>query len=208
MHHHTHRQASKVQVASHAVLESSDSLCGIFDMWQSKCRPGLLPSRADLTHEDLQPWFGYIILLNVVDRGEDFRYRLFGSRIAEELGFDMSGKLVSEHPNRDFMPHYLDAHRMAVEQRVAMVTPAWPELDTVVLRRRLIMPLAADGHTARTWSPIFAVASPQKWHSRITSGGGFWRLGTLDERALRISKLLGLPFSPNCTKVVAFILDQ
>lgn len=147
MHHHTHRQASKVQVASRAVLESSDSLCGIFDMWQSKCRPGLLPSRADLTHEDLQPWFGYIILLNVVDRGEDFRYRLFGSRIAEELGFDMSGKLVSEHPNRDFMPHYLDAHRMAVEQRVAMVTPAWPELDTVVLRRRLIMPLAADGRT-------------------------------------------------------------
>ena len=44
------------------------------------------------------PALGYLLLLDAVDGGSDFRYRVYGTRIANIAGFDHTGKRVSELP--------------------------------------------------------------------------------------------------------------
>lgn len=44
----------------------------------------------------LLPWMGWICLYDVVDGGRDVRYRLVGTRITEQAGVDLTGRLVSQ----------------------------------------------------------------------------------------------------------------
>ena len=134
-------------LATESGLAESRSLVHLLRLWRSKCRQDLIPARADFSHTELRPWFGYLILLDVIDGGADFHYRLFGSSIASYLGIEMTGKRLTRHPNRAAVDFYLESHRMAVRTRVPVMGEGWPEMGKVKLRRRLIMPLAADGTT-------------------------------------------------------------
>jgi hypothetical protein len=41
---------------------------------------------------DMRPALGNVMLLEAEEGGDDYRYRLYGSRIAERSGFDLTGK--------------------------------------------------------------------------------------------------------------------
>src|SRR5262245_27250689 len=73
-------------------------LLGLYQLWHSKRGGRFAPARVDIRAEQLQPWLGNLILLDVIDGGKDFRYRLFGSVIAREAGFDLTGKFLSDYP--------------------------------------------------------------------------------------------------------------
>lgn len=47
---------------------------------------------------DMRPALGFVIILERDAEEREYRYRLFGSSIARASGFDMTGKLMSEHP--------------------------------------------------------------------------------------------------------------
>ena len=58
------------------------------------------------------------MLLDLVEGGRDFRYRLYGSMIASISGFDMTGKLLSEHPASPYVAEFaLASYRAAVQRR-------------------------------------------------------------------------------------------
>jgi hypothetical protein len=60
---------------------------------------------------------GYVMLIDLVENGRDFRYRLFGSAIAAVSGFDMTGRLLSEHPASAYLREFaLAFYRSAVDQ--------------------------------------------------------------------------------------------
>ena len=65
------------------------------DLWDSRSSDGGIPTRAQFSLEELKPWFGSILFMDVVDFGADFRHRLIGTRIVEMVGRDLTGKLVS-----------------------------------------------------------------------------------------------------------------
>ena len=44
----------------------------------------------------LRRWLGYMMILDHLAAEDDFRYRMYGTRIAEFSGFDMTGRLVSD----------------------------------------------------------------------------------------------------------------
>lgn len=69
---------------------------GFHALWEAKRAGRPLPRRSDFQIEELSPWFGHVIVMDVIDGGEDFRYRLIGTAITEFLDRDYSGKLVSE----------------------------------------------------------------------------------------------------------------
>ena len=56
--------------------------------------------RRDFDVFKLRPWLGYIMILEYLADRDDFRYRMFGTQIAAQSGFDMTGRLVSELPRR------------------------------------------------------------------------------------------------------------
>jgi len=65
-------------------------------LWRSKQTGDLLPGRADFDWAELQPWFGNIIMMDVLDGGIDFRYRLVGSLLVRAVGRDLTGRRISE----------------------------------------------------------------------------------------------------------------
>ncbi|MCC6467268.1 MAG: PAS domain-containing protein [Alphaproteobacteria bacterium] len=128
-----------------AGLAHDERLLGLFRLWQSKRRERPMPARADFGHEELQPWFGNLILLDVIDGGADYRYRLFGLVLATEAGFDMTGKLLSEYPLKDRLPHFREVFAQVLRDPVPALSEHDPGVSNVRRRRRLILPLAKDG---------------------------------------------------------------
>lgn len=74
--------------------------------------PGAYAPREQFDMFLLRPWFGYLMILDYLPESDDFRYRLYGSEIAANSGFDMTGKRVSDFDSktgRFFHQSYLEA---------------------------------------------------------------------------------------------------
>jgi hypothetical protein len=141
-----------------ADLAADERLLGLFRLWNKKRGDRALPARADLRPEELGPWLGNLIVLDVIGGGADFRYRLFGTAIVLQAGFDMTGKLLSEYPIKEALPFFLATHREVVRR----ATPAFgehnPRVAHVRKRRRLILPFGEDGKTVdRTMTANYAI---------------------------------------------------
>jgi len=52
--------------------------------------------RADFDPFKLRPWLGYIMILEHLPADDDFRYRMYGTFVAEQTGCDMTGRRVSD----------------------------------------------------------------------------------------------------------------
>lgn len=66
--------------------------------WETKRAGRAYPGREDIDPMDLRFILGSLILLDVEPEPLRFRYRLFGSDIARQQGFDMTGKYLEQHP--------------------------------------------------------------------------------------------------------------
>ena len=86
---------------------------------------------------------GYVMLLEALPKG-DFRYRLYGSKIAERSGFEMTGKRTSEiRPKHPFVALlHTTIYRAATLRRVPVFTFNLPPPgDEVLSWSRLILPM-------------------------------------------------------------------
>ena len=133
------------------VAESSDPLVRTFrDFWMSKRSGGALQSRADFDVMEFRPWFGHVILMDVIEGGKDFRYRLIGTHITEFLRRDLTGRLVSNCSFDRGLDNVLDSFRrplitggpvMRSGKVVWSVDQSWHYYHSVHC------PLASDGVT-------------------------------------------------------------
>ena len=121
-------------------------LRALWQFWDELRGPRLAPRTDEVHALVLKPWLGSILLLDVIDGGRDFRYRLYGSVAAERFGFDLTGRLVSQCID-EVGPKPLLEYRRVVErglpEAVARISPAardYLQMD------KLALPLAAvDG---------------------------------------------------------------
>ncbi len=130
-----------------AGLGHDPRLMALFRLWVSKRRGRIAPARADFSTEELRSWLGNIILLDVVDGGRDFHYRLFGSVVTREAGFDMTGKMLSDYPIKSRLPFLFEVHRELVRRACPALTEHNPGVPNVRRRRRLLLPFSSDGKT-------------------------------------------------------------
>jgi len=73
------------------------------DYWTEHRGDRRAPEITDIDPQRLRPALGYIVLLDVLNDGRDFRVRLYGSIVAAVSGFDLTGKLVAEHPASPYL---------------------------------------------------------------------------------------------------------
>lgn len=116
--------------------------------WESKRKDGALPGRSDFDVLELWPWLGHLALVEVIDGGADFRYRLHGTTMVEILGMDLTGRRLSE---------MTDVIRAVAgpEFRAAVATGRPTGFTRIRVNRSvdhrqvttLILPLATDGRT-------------------------------------------------------------
>lgn len=89
---------------------------------------------------------GYIMVLDVLEGGRDFRYRLYGTEISRRFMRDLTGRLVSEVPFRLPRMFFLAVYQAAIALRTPIFTKhAPPSLVHVTSWSRLILPLSSDG---------------------------------------------------------------
>jgi hypothetical protein len=136
--------------------------------WRGIAGADALPHMRLIDPAGLRPALGYVMLIDAVDDGRDFRYRLYGSIVSGISGFDMTGKLLSEHPATAYVTEFgIATYRAALQRRQpvythrspvgAMQTTRWQRLalplvdDSGTVARFLIatVPIARDGRTLR-----------------------------------------------------------
>lgn len=110
-----------------------------------------LPRYEDVDIAQMRPAIGYLTLLELVDGGRDFRYRVFGTRLSERLPFDLTGKCVSENPSPALGRYFVALNQATVARRVPVfaqhVPPANVETE---YWQRLVVPLVdATGAVCR-----------------------------------------------------------
>jgi len=124
----------------------------LYEAWDRGRDGRFVPQLARLDLDAMAPGFGYVLGLDVLDDGADFRYRLFGRQAAAVSGFDMTGHLLSEHPASAYVVHFaLALYRAARLRREPALTFYGPAraIDTDAWHR-LALPLAdASGAVCR-----------------------------------------------------------
>lgn len=117
--------------------------------WSGLAGGKSMPHATQVDALELRPALGYIMLLDVVDGGRDFRYRLYGSTIARISDFDMTGRLLSEHAASAYVAEFAIAvHRAALKRREPVYTSRQPAAAQFASRwQRLALPLSDDSGT-------------------------------------------------------------
>ncbi|MGH7123858.1 MAG: hypothetical protein ACREFI_05760, partial [Stellaceae bacterium] len=84
------------------------------------------------------------------DNGRNFRYRLYGSIVAQVSGFDMTGKLLSAHPASAYVTEFSIASACAsLGQARPLYTERQPARAEKTMRwPRLLLPLRDDSGEA------------------------------------------------------------
>ena len=106
-----------------------------------------MPSRADVDVAEMKPWLGYLNLVEVRRDPLDFHYRVFGTHIAEHLGFDLTGKSIDDNP-----PGNVAELRRGYEDVVESKAPLYQVNETLGLKglfryHRMLLPLSNDDET-------------------------------------------------------------
>ncbi|MGB8843875.1 MAG: PAS domain-containing protein [Aliidongia sp.] len=99
----------------------------------------------------LRPALGRILIIEPVDQGRDFRYRLFGTHIAAVSGYDMTGKLLSVHPMPlEVICFAFALYRNLLARPEPVMTVNTPPSAPFSRWERLVLPFGgADGEVVR-----------------------------------------------------------
>ena len=129
----------------------AEQLRTVLRFWSGLPKVGGVPNVLKIKPEDVWPALGYLILIDIDEENEDFRYALYGSRIAAVSGFDMTGRSIwdietTSSVQNFFAACYIAAYRMRCP--IYTVHEA-PRIITISHWHRLILPLGLDGQIKR-----------------------------------------------------------
>lgn len=105
-----------------------------------------LPRHGQIDPLDMQEALGFLMLLEVVDGGADYRYRLYGSKVADRSGVDMTGRRLSSFEIEPLTKRFFIAGYRAVIRRrepLATVHVHAPQI-AISSTMRLILPLCDE----------------------------------------------------------------
>jgi len=119
-------------------------LAALVEYWTALRVNGALPLADRIDPLEMRRALGYVMLVDVIENGEDFRYRLFGSAVAAVSGFDMTGRRLSEHAASAYLLEFSLALYRAALQRKEPVFSQYAPVGTKVTAEwhRVALPLA------------------------------------------------------------------
>ena len=121
----------------------------LYCYWHEKRGGRGYPARADILPEEIARLLPYVMLVDVLDEGRHFRFRLIGTDVA--IGVDPTGKLQHEElPEGIYRDHITALFRRGAAGPGALYSRSSYDYTRVEGPRsvsRLFMPLAGDGET-------------------------------------------------------------
>lgn len=119
--------------------------------WQALPQTGGVADLMKIDPHTLRRALGYLMLIDVGAGDSEFRYALYGSKIAAVSGFDMTGKTVWQVATTSAIQTFFAAcYRVARDRRCTLYTvhKAPPQI-TASHWHRLILPLGQGGEVKR-----------------------------------------------------------
>ena len=115
--------------------------------WDARRRGREFPAREDFDPVDLAYILGHMSLVDVMHAPRQFRYRLLGSKVADRLGFELTGKFLDALPAPNYRELIRDHFEAVIEARAPMVVVRDQLFtdDKYWNCEALVLPLSADG---------------------------------------------------------------
>ncbi len=123
-------------------------LAALKERWQEKRAGMKMPARSDFDTLEFAPWMGHLSVLDVIERGRDFFFRLHGTDIVTLYGYEMTGKFVSDLP-REVASTIYKEYREVVDRCAPIVIArkhVLPKQDYTKIIK-LVLPLSSDGES-------------------------------------------------------------
>lgn len=134
-----------------ALEVAAQDAAALLEFWHARGDGQGVPAWSDFDVVGLRQWLGDINLIEAVDDGNDFFFRIYGTRLAEAMGFDMTGKRVSQLSDRRLVGMSLTLYRTVLAQGAPQFM--FHRAPTSTVQRywlRLAMPVASrDGRVDR-----------------------------------------------------------
>jgi len=139
--------ASAPDIAPDELPSQHDRLAQLYDLWDTRRGDRRIPARSAFDTVEFRPWMGHLIMIEVIP-GPAFRYRLYGSALAEVFGRDLTGKTTAEL--RPDARHTVEREYAAVcERRRPLLLSHWRTGVRGHARfSKLVLPFGEDGETA------------------------------------------------------------
>lgn len=99
-----------------SAIDAYPRLAGLYRYWDGKRAARTMPARGDLLPEEMAPYLGYVLLVDVEPAPRRFRFRLIGTEIANSYGADLTGRHTDA-----VMP---DSYRLVVERHYGQAVDA------------------------------------------------------------------------------------
>lgn len=121
------------------------------DYWGRARGDKAMPGRGDIDPLDMPRFLlSDLFLVDVLDGGGDFRYRLIGSHIVEHTGADLTGRRLSDLRDRGSQPRLAALYSEVVHRKAPQQTRLpykTPEMQAASHYDVVVAPLASDGRT-------------------------------------------------------------
>ncbi len=121
----------------------------LLDWWEEARAESFAPSIEVVDPFTLRPALGHLSLLDVVEGGSDFQYRIHGSLTAARARWEWTGRRLSEieTPLRYF---FLVNYRAVLRRPVPLFSTHTPPIDVrMTAWHRLVLPLRRDETVTR-----------------------------------------------------------
>jgi hypothetical protein len=147
----------------------AEQLRFVLDYWLTLRGAGRAPHHGQVDPVAMRPALGYVLLLDSVDDGSDFRYRIYGSAIARISGFDMTGRLLSTHLSSPYAAEFtIAATRACVRYGLPLYTERQPARAERTLRwPRIALPLCEDSGAI---SRVLVATVPLGYDGKVVKG--------------------------------------
>lgn len=125
---------------------ASDKLRFLMSHWTELRGTDPMPHMRAIDPLNMRPVLGYIMLLEPIDGGRDFRYLVYGSEIAAVSEIEMTGKIASAlAASQNVVEFGMAAYRAAWERQAPLYTVRSPlGAYRTAEWHRLTLPLAGD----------------------------------------------------------------
>lgn len=162
----------------------SDAILGpALAYWKRKRGSRPMPSRAEIEPWEMTALLPNLQLIDVVDGGARFRYRLVGTAIVAAFGREYTGKWLEELFPNERSKFAAEVYRLTCSERLPVfarssyVTATEREL----IANRLCMPLSADGET------VTMIMGALTFESSVRPVAGVWEQARmLDARSAEV----------------------
>lgn len=119
----------------------------LLEYWQKLCEGGALPTADRVSPFDMRPVLGHVVLVDPLEDGRNGRFRLFGSKVAQRAGADLTGKLVADLDGGSYLAEFARAlHRAVFVRREPVFAAHQPAAAiSATAWQWLILPLTEAG---------------------------------------------------------------